>query len=56
MHSAVPFGVGLNLIVPTEAGRRTIFDDILRSFLGGICSPSEVPEQMLLDDGSSGTY
>ena len=56
MYRVVPLGVGLDSVVSLEAGRRTIIVYFLLSFLRGGCSPSGVPEQMLLDDRASGIY
>ena len=52
----VPLRVGFDSIFPLEAGRRTIIFYLLLSFPRGGCSPSGVPEQMLLDSRGSGIY
>ena len=56
MYRAGPLRTGFDSILSLEAGRRTIVYYLLLSFLRGRCSPSGIPEQMLLDRRSSGIY
>ena len=56
MYRVGPLRTGFDSILSLEAGRRTIVYYLLLSFLRGRRSPSGIPEQMLLDRRSSGSY